>query len=469
MKRLILSLFALCIAATATLQADDIASGEYYHICTLDGLLALSNGGSADNNVILSMKAYDETDQGQLWQLTESDGYWQIKSACGNVCADNPSESHSKWNNQLLQWQTSGGNNQKWTFEAADNGTFYIIPYESSDKTKGYGYDDNGKLTFQAKGGDNTRFLLKQQKSNALPTVSAEGYYALQSISTYPDYIYKSEGHFLTFSDAGKPTLADDYTYNGSRLYLSKDEEGHLRITLPHRGKYVYATTSSLLLSDESDESHAEAATFALYSSTDELTLSSRVCLLAGTDTPSNAQSSVRVLYPGTNGTSVSVKKNELGSSYVFRLVSLPAGEQTDRLAALVSEATEALTLGLDDEAKATLQAAIDAANDELNYPYLTTSDVNTAVSTLQAAIDAAKSTASAAPFRTADRVTGINHTGASNAPTVTAQRGHISVSGANNVQLFNTAGQRVATTAQALPHGTYIVVADGHRFKVML
>lgn len=465
MKKIFLSLLALLVTATANVQADDLVSGEYYRICSLDGLSAMSNGGSTANNTILNMQALDESDEGQVWQLTQSSGYWQIKSSCGDVCADNPSESHSKWSDQLLQWKTSGGNNQKWTFLEADNGTFYMIPYESSNKSKGYGYDDSGRLTYQTKGADNTRFILKRVQSSALPTASVEGYYALQSVSTYPDYIYKSEGRFLTFSSSGSPSLADGYTHENSRLYISPDAEGHLRITLPQRGKYVYATSSSLRLSDESDESHADAAAFAIYLDTESLTLQSRVCLHIGTDSATNAKSSLKVLYPGTNGSSVTVKSNEVGSSYVFRLVALPAGSESDRLASIISEATSALELGLSEETQATLKAAIAAAQDELDYPYLTTSDVSKAVDALQTAIDAAKGSAATAP----DRATAISPIDSKAAPTVKVGNGRISVSGASSVLLYDAAGRSVNATADRLPKGVYIVVADGRSFRVML
>ena len=172
----------VCIGA----KADELVSGESYRICSLDGQMALTNGGSTANNAILRMSTFDAEDQGQVWELTKSNGYWQIKSAMGNVCADNPSESHSSWGNQLIQWQTSGGNNQKWTFKEVD-GSYYMIPYESSNGKKGYGYSENGKLTFQEVGGENTRFLLQRVSANALKPLHLNGYYALQALSTFPD------------------------------------------------------------------------------------------------------------------------------------------------------------------------------------------------------------------------------------------------------------------------------------------
>ena len=136
-------LFALLLAWTAQgVTAAEIESGSIYRICTADGTAALTNGGSASNNVILKMKALDDSDMGQLWVISKGgDGYWQIKSSVGNVCMDNPSESHASWKYQLLQWQTSGGNNQKWTFEEAGDDCFRHAP---KDKETGA---PNGKDT----------------------------------------------------------------------------------------------------------------------------------------------------------------------------------------------------------------------------------------------------------------------------------------------------------------------------------
>ncbi len=156
---LLLLLLTLCFSVPAA--AQNLAAGNYL-ICTADGARALSNGGSTANDRILSLAATDANQAGQEWVISLTGTYYQIKSSAGNVCIDNPADSHDKFNNQLIQWETSGGNNQKWTFEPVDgnSGLYYLIPFESSDKSMAYGYDDEGKVTYQTKGAANTQFKL---------------------------------------------------------------------------------------------------------------------------------------------------------------------------------------------------------------------------------------------------------------------------------------------------------------------
>ena len=221
MKKIILSLFAL-LACTLSAQADKIISGQAYKICTADGKYALTNEGSTANDKVLKMVAIDDDDEGQLWVLTQNNGYWTIKSSLGNVCIDNPSEAHAKFNNQVIQWQASGGNNQKWTFEAVDDNYYCMIPFENANKC--YGYNDEGTFTFQDKGGDNTR--LQIIKAPTQPIANVNGYYALQAVSIFPTYIYASEGKFLSFSTtSGSASLSNTYSYEKSRFYITTD--GH--------------------------------------------------------------------------------------------------------------------------------------------------------------------------------------------------------------------------------------------------
>ena len=460
MKHTILTLL-LTIAACLGAHADELVSGESYRICSLDGQLALTNGGSAANNTILRMATIDLTDQGQVWELTESDGYWQIKSAVGNVCADNPSESHTNWGNQLLQWQTSGGTNQKWTFKSVGNDAYELIPYESSTQTKGYGYDADGKLTFQATGADNTRFLLKKVASTALQSLPVNGYYAIQAVSAFPDYHYKAEGRFLKFSGTGVASLATAYTYENCRLLVATDADGHTTITLPQSDKYVYATSSSVKAADTSNDSYRSATTFMFYADNDTLTLDTRIAFGIGESTPSSTASSIKSLVPNASGSGLTLATRAVASNFTFRLVALPAEADVDALAQAIAAATTAAE-ALPTEQAAAVQAAVAKAQSELDYPYLTKNDVKADIAALTAAVKEGQEAAGAK----SQPATGITEATTTLSPSIA--NGIIRVPGAKRVSICNAAGQ-ILPLGQRLPAGTYVVTADGQTFKVTL
>ncbi len=447
----------VCIGA----KADELVSGESYRICSLDGQMALTNGGSTANNAILRMSTFDAEDQGQVWELTKSNGYWQIKSAMGNVCADNPSESHSNWGNQLIQWQTSGGNNQKWTFKEVD-GSYYMIPYESSNGKKGYGYSENGKLTFQEVGGENTRFLLQRVSANALKPLHLNGYYTLQALSTFPDYAYKADGRFLHISEKGASSLTNGYSYEASRFLITSDDAGHLSITMPQNGTYLYATTSGVRTVATTDESHLAASTFMFYADGDTLTLDSRIAFGVGESSPSTRTSELKCLLPTAGGSTLTIQNRALNKNLTFRLVALPAAENIDALAKAIADAKATLAELPEDQA-ATLQAAIATAQSELDYPYVTKKEVAADVATLTKAVETARE---AAGLKT-QPATGISQAEtAAVRPTLTVRGGVIRVAGAKTVRIYNTAGQ-LQPAGQQLPAGAYIVKADAYTFKV--
>lgn len=154
----------LIMLFTAVVAYGALPDGTY-RICSADGTYAISNGGNTSNDRVLTMSALSSGTQGVDWVLTTSatTGLTQVKSIHGGVCMDNPAESHERFGNQLIQWQTSGGVNQQWLFEPVpgESGLYYLIPYESSDATMCYGYDTYaGTVTYQAKGGANTKFRL---------------------------------------------------------------------------------------------------------------------------------------------------------------------------------------------------------------------------------------------------------------------------------------------------------------------
>ena len=459
MKHIILTILALCGLVTA--WADEPVSGEYYRICSVDGTSALSNGGSASNNVVLRMCALDEEDQGQVWQLTEANGYWQIKSSVGNVCIDNPSEAHATWNNQVLQWQTSGGNNQKWTFEAVDE-DFYLIPYESSDRSKSYGYDANGYVTYQAKGNEGTRFVLKKVSSEPLEPMQVNGYYTLQPVSVYPDFNYKSEGRFLAFNAKGISSLAEAYTYAECCLQLTTDADGTLHITLPQSKQYVYNTGSGVKAANNTDESKLKNATFSLYANEKQLTLNTLVAFTPSNVSPTAKNSTIRAFIPISAGTSVNIQSKPLENAQCFRLVAVPAGEQVAALAQEIAEA-KALLDGLSEELATALNAAVSLAQSECDYPYITPAEAVAQTQQLKDVVEKVKSSSAAA----STKPTGINEA-SSKAPTVQAHNGVITVTGAQAVKVYNAAGH-VVPQGVRLPSGVYVVVADGTSIKVSL
>ena len=168
MKKIFLTLFAL-LAFAFNVQADNIVSGQKYKIVTLDGTKALSCGEVAKNDVRLTLTNLSDTEEGQVWVLTQNGDYWGITSAMGAFNIDNPSKNHLGFGNQLCLWQTEGSNNQKWTFEAADDDSYYMIPFENAEKC--YALDANGNFTFQDKGADTRVKLVKYVE----PVITIDG------------------------------------------------------------------------------------------------------------------------------------------------------------------------------------------------------------------------------------------------------------------------------------------------------
>ncbi len=462
MKKTIFSLLVLLLC-TISASADEPVSGQTYRICTPDGASALTNGGSANNNVVLRMTAVDETDEGQLWELTESAGYWQIKSSVGNVCADNPSESHAKWNNQLLQWQTSGGNNQKWKFVEADNGNYYMVPYESSAKC--YGYNDDGTFTLRAKTDANSQIRLVKASLPSASKPLPNGYYALQSVSAYPSYNYMSEGRFLSFSTSGTPTLATTYTYQKSRFLLTTDDNGVTTITLPQSELYVYLNNSALKGAKESVDTYRDKASFVFFMNTDELGLDTRVAIHAGTTAEASQSESLKCVAANSTGSNVTVSSLTLGDAFTFRLVPLPAKEDVDKLSDAIAQAQALLATLTDEQAVAEVKAAIAAAQDELDYPYLTPADVVKDMASLLEVTD--RYTSGTSTENISGSTTGVDAAQTASV-TVTAANHRITVKGASHFTVYNAEG-RAVSAAGTLPAGVYVVVADGETFKVTL
>ena len=121
----------------------------------------------------------------------------------------------------------------------------------------------------------------------------------------------------------------------------------------------------------------------------------------------------------------------------------------------------------MNEEAAAALNAAITQAQSELDYPYLTKQDVVLDVADLQSAIDVANATLGGNSQGINGNVTGIDEAQTS-AIRVEALNHRITVYGAQNVRIFNAAGQRQAANT-VLPSGAYIVKADGKVVKVVL
>ena len=168
MKKIFLGIIAL-LAFVFTAQADNIVSGQKYKILSLDGTKALSCGSNAARDAILTMNAVSDDEVGQVWVFNQNGEYWNVTSNLGAFNIDNPSASHSKFQNQVVLWDSGNGDNQKWSFVAADDDSYYMLPRENAEKC--YALDADGKFTFQDKG-DNTR--VKVVKYNE-PVVIIDG------------------------------------------------------------------------------------------------------------------------------------------------------------------------------------------------------------------------------------------------------------------------------------------------------
>lgn len=448
---------------------DGIESDAYYRLCSLDGTSALSNLSSTANNKVVCMTAYDEYDEGQIWQISRSGNYWTIQSSLGAVSLDNPSANHSGFNNQLIQWKTTGGDNQKWTIKPADtDGVYYLIPYENSAKCYGYN-SNNGIFTFQdLTEADNQKIKLVAAVLPTAPLVAVNGYCAIQAVSAFPDYNYNAEGKFLSVSTGGSITLSGNYTYANSRLYVESDEDGVASVTVPGVERYLYASGTSIRTSSVSDDTDAAANRFVFYIDTENYTLDTHVAIHAGNTTDAQTSSSLNVLAPTAAGTTLSIGSKVLSNAYTFRIVPLPAQEDVDRLKELIDEANTLLS-SLSENSAALLKTVISSAQNELDYPYLTKKDVVTDLNALRSAMNDTSNgeEAYSNKYKMSRQLTGIGTVSTSGA-SVTVVNGSIVVKNATGYTITNAAGQKVANGGH-LPAGVYIVVADGQSFKVSL
>lgn len=439
---------------------DGIQSGAYYRICTEDGKTALSNNGSAANDRVLTMDAIDNMEEGQIWQITRKGNYWQIKSFVGNVCIDNPAESHSKFSNQVIQWQTSGGKNQQWTFEPVEGGFYYMVPFENAEKC--YGYNEvNNTLVFQDKGGKGTKLKLVRTEAPSYAKAVVDGYYALQAISSFPAYNYASEGKFLSFNANGFASLTANYTYAASRLKVQTNENGVTTITLPQADdKKVVLNSNSLKAVSEVPATGVDS--FVLFMNTAALTLDTEIAIHAGNTTSAASNTSLSVVAANAAGNGVAVSNALVKNNFNFRLVALPADKDIDKLNETIEEAEKLATSGtLNEEQLAGLKAAITQAKDELNYPYVTKKEITSDVEALVATM---------AELKTNGTIGKNNTTGIDNAEvngvSVSVVNHVIVVKNAANYDIFNADG-KLQPKHTALPNGAYVVVADGKTFKV--
>jgi hypothetical protein len=456
MKKIFLTLFAL-LAFAFNVQADNIVSGQKYKIVTLDGTKALSCGEVAKNDVRLTLTNLSNAEEGQVWVLTQNGDYWGITSAMGAFNIDNPSEAHDKFENKLCLWQTNGGDNQKWTFEKADDNSYYMVPFENAEKC--YGYNADGTMTFQDKTSA-VRVKLVEAKPVSLANAVANGYYCIQAVSVFPDYNYNSEGRFVSFDANGNASLSTDYTYQGSRLLISTNDEGVATLTLPQSGANVTVDGNTV-----KSATTAEASKFVLFLDEDEWTLDSHLAIHAGSTTDAKSGSTLSFVAPNAAGSALTIANKVAKNAFTFRLVPLPASAETDRLQQSVSSAQQALAT-LEGEKAEALKQAIALAQSELDYPYLTANDVAYDVEVLNGKV-AELTGQGDSSVKNFGEVTSINNNQTSAAKVYT-KFGGIVVENANHYSIYNAAGQQV-NNSTALPHGTYVVVADGQVVKVVL
>ncbi len=459
MKKIIFSLLAL-LACTFSAHADKIISGQAYKICTADGKYALSNEGSTANDKVLKMVTIDDDDEGQLWIFTESNGYWTIKSSLGNVCIDNPSEAHAKFNNQVVQWKSSGGNNQKWTFAEVDDNFYNMIPYENANKC--YGYNDEGTFTFQDKGGENTR--LQIIKAPTQPVAKVNGYYALQAVSIFPTYIYASEGKFLSFSPtSGSASLSNTYSYERSRFYITTDENGIASITMPQNNGYIYGTGTAIKFAKQTVD-HKDASHFVIYTDDKTMGFDTKVALHVGTTTDASSKSSIKFVQSTNVGTSVTATNVITSNAFCFRLVKLPANKEVDQLHSSIAAANDLLK-SLTGEDATLLKEAVAKAQDELDYPYLTEKDIVNDLNDLNKVIEQVQTNQGAMQMQ--HQTTGVDQAQKSQV-SVSIENHGIVIKNAQHATIYNAQGVKQAE-GTVLPSGAYVVVADGQTFKVAL
>lgn len=460
MKKILLSLFAL-LTCTFAAQADKIEDGQTFRICTADGKYALTNGGSTANDVVLKMVAIDDDDDGQYWIFTKDGDYWTIKSSLGNVNIDNPSAAHASFNNQLCQWKTSGGTNQKWTFTEVDDNFYNMIPYEDANKC--YAYNEDGTFTFQDKGGEGARIQLL--KAPTTPTANINGYYALQMVSIFPSYIYASEGKFLSFSTtSGGASLSATYTYDKSRFYITTDENGILSITMPQNNMYVYNNGTIIKAAKQEVETYKNGSKFVGYLNTPTIGLDTRLALHAGSTTDASSKSSLKFVVSNTSGSGVTASNVVTNNAYCFRLVKLPANKEVDQLHSSIVAANELLKTLTGDDATL-LKEAVAKAQDELDYPYLTEKDIVNDLNDLNKVIESVQTNQGAMQLQPS--LTGVDQA-QENAVSVIVDNHSIIVKNAQHATIYNAQGV-VQSQGTTLPSGSYVVVADGKTFKVAL
>lgn len=460
MKKILLSLLAL-LACTFSAQADKIESGQTFRICTADGKYALTNGGSTANDVVLKMVALDDDDEGQYWIFTKDGDYWTIKSSLGNVNIDNPSAAHASFNNQLCQWKTSGGTNQKWTFTEVDDEFYNMIPYENANKC--YAYNEDGTFTFQDKGGEGAKLQLI--KAPTIPTAKISGYYALQTVSIFPSYIYASEGKFLSFSPtSGSASLSTTYSYEKSRFYITTDENGILSITMPQNDSYVYNTGTILKTAKQSVDTYKANRKFVGYINTPTIGFDTRLALHVGTTTDASAKSTLKFVVSNNAGSGVTTSTILTNNAYCFRLVKLPANKEVDQLHSSIAAANELLKTLTGDDATL-LKEAVAKAQDELDYPYLTEKDIVNDLNDLNKVIESVQTNQGSMQLQPG--LTGIDQT-QGHAVSVNVENHTIIVKNAQHATIYNAQGI-VQPQGTTLPSGSYVVVADGKTFKVAL
>lgn len=434
--------------------------GGTYRICSTDGLYAITNNGTAKNNVVVKTATVSDEDDGQFWVLTKNGDYWQIKSALGEFCIDNPSARHTNFSNQLCLWQTSGGDNQKWTFKAGDDGNFYMVPFE--DATKCYAFNASGTFTFQAQNGAATQVKVVKAQMPSPAIAKVNGYYAIQAVSTYPSYNYASEGKFLSFSAAGTPSLTSDYTYGKSRLLITTDDKGVATITLPQAGLYAYANGTTFNGAKTTNTDNVTNNHFVFYMNTNDFTLDTQVAIHTESNTEATKAGSINLLSATAAGTSVSISSKALNQGYTFRLIALPAAEDVDQLQSIIAAAKDYLATITGEEATV-LSAAIAEAQSELDYAYVTKKDIVKDVAALKKLI----TDGAAESGRFDNAVTSINEVSGS-AVSVKAVNHRIVVTGASTYTIYSADGKVQAKDGH-FASGSYIVVADGQTFKVAL
>lgn len=425
----------------------------YYRIMTEDGSRSLSTRGLTANDTKLSMEPVS-SDGGQYWSLTATGSKYFITSYLANVHIDNPSFHN------LIIWSAGTGDNQKWTLTPIANtdSVFYMV----SNENKAYGYNSDWYLTPKNSGDEGTRLKIKTARLPEPVRLGISGEYAFQFVSCYPSYNYNSEGKYLAYNPATNAlSLTSDYSYDKCRFAISV-KDGVAMVKVPGDSAYIYKSSSSLKVVGDTSLTNLPAAAMSFFLSNEALNLDTRVAWEAGSKTATLNNRLLSMVLPNSIGTSVAaVGSTNVKDAYNLKLIPLTPSSTVKTLKDLVSQAKSLQAAVTGDDAT-TLASAITWAQAELDYLYLTTSDVAIDAKRLSGYMTSVSKIA--ARIFPATAISAVQST-----VTVEVVNRCIKVNGTQLYKIYNSAGVCLNHTKEPLPEGVYFVKVNKVSYKVIV